>query len=56
MDRNRGVDAPVLLRYHLDLCRDHGVLRRPLSRRLLPLLPGVEATAGHIQLLVQLGE
>ncbi len=47
------VEAPVLTENRHDLSDDHGVFSRPLSQRLLPLQPGVEATAGHAQLLAQ---
>ena len=47
VDPGRAVEAPVLLEYRLDLSGEPGVLGRPLSRRLLPLPPGVITTAGH---------
>ena len=55
MDPWGAVEAAVLLEYRLDLSGDHGVLRRQWSRQLLPLPPGVETTAGHIQLTAQPG-
>lgn len=56
MDPWGAVEAALLLEYRLDLDADHGVLRRQWSRHLLPLLPGVETTAGHIQLMAQPGD
>jgi len=56
MDPWGAVKAAVLLEYRLDLGGDHGVLRRQWSRHLLPLPPGVETTAGHIQLTAQPGD
>lgn len=56
MDPWGAVEAAVLLEYRLDLGGDHGVLRRQWSRHLLPLPPGVETTAGHIQLTAQPGD
>ena len=49
------VEAAMLLEQRLDLSGDHSVLSRTRSRRLLPLPPGVEATAGHAQLPAQPG-
>ena len=45
----------MLLEHRLDLSGDQSVLGRPLSRRRLPLPPGIEDTAGHAQLLAQPG-
>ena len=55
VDPGRAVEAPVLAEHRLDLSGEPGVLGRPLSRRLLPLPPGVVATAGHPQLPAQPG-
>jgi len=49
------VEAAVLQKHRLDLSGDQSVLGRTLSRRLLPLPPGVEATAGHAKLPAQPG-
>jgi len=57
MDMGGAVEAPVLLEHRLDLSGDHSVVvRRPLPRRLLPLPPGLVATAGQIQLPAQPGD
>lgn len=55
MDPWGSVEAAMLPEYRLDLSGDHSVLGRTLPRRLLPLSPGVKATAGHAQLLAQPG-
>ncbi len=55
MDPRGSVEATVLLEHCLDLSSDHRVLSRSPSRRLLPLPPGVETTAGHAQLPAQPG-
>jgi hypothetical protein len=56
MDPWGAVEAAVLLEYCLDLGGDHGVVSRTLSRRHLPLSPGVVTTAGNIQLPAQPGD
>ncbi len=55
MDPRRSVEAAMLLKHCCDLSGDRRVLGRSLSRRLLPLPPGVETTAGHAQLPAQPG-
>ena len=55
MDPRGSVEAAMLLEHRLDLSGDRRVLRRSLSRRLLPLPPGVETTAGNAQLPAQPG-
>lgn len=50
------VEAPVLREDGLDIIGDKSVLGQPLSRRLLPLPPVVEAAACHPQKLVQTGD
>jgi hypothetical protein len=52
----RTVDDPVQLKHRLDLSCDQSVLDRPLSRRLLPLPPGIEAIASHAQLPAEPGD
>jgi hypothetical protein len=56
VDPRRAVEAPVLLEHRLDLRSEPGVLGCPLSRRLLPLPPGIEPAPGHRQLPTQPGE
>jgi hypothetical protein len=46
----------MLLEHRVDLSGDHSVFGCTLSRRILPLPPGVEATAGHAQLPAQPGD
>jgi hypothetical protein len=50
VDPRRSVETPMLLEHRLDLSGEPGFLGRPLSRRLLPLPPGVEAAASNAQL------
>ena len=55
MDPRRSVEAAMLLKHRRDLSGDRRVLGRSLSRRLLPLPPGVKAATGHAQLPAQPG-
>ncbi len=50
------VEASVQLEHLLHLSCDIGVLGRPLSRRLVPLSPGVVTAAGHANLPSQPGD
>jgi hypothetical protein len=55
VDPQGSVEAAMLPEHRRDLSGDRRVLGRTHSRRLLPLPPGVEATAGHTQLPAQPG-
>jgi hypothetical protein len=56
VDPRGSVEAAVLLKHRLDLSGDQSVLGRTLSRRLMPLPPGVEPTAVQAQLPAQPGD
>ena len=55
MDAWCAIEAPVSIKYLLHLGGDRSVFLGPWARALLPLPPGVEAAAGHPQLLAQPG-
>ncbi len=55
MDAWCAVKATVTFKHCLHLGRDDCVLLGPWARVVLPLPPGIEATAGHTQLAAQPG-
>jgi hypothetical protein len=53
VDLRRAVEAPVLLEHRLDLSGQACILGRSLSRRLLPLPPGVGASRAAVPLALR---